>query len=511
MIKHPGPDREFAEWAKKMKLRWIGVDCGSADHPMNTKIREWMPVQAKECDAHFTSKYGKGLEAIFTPDKYQLMHIEMFNVGLIHAECLGGDIDLLLNQRATIGCFPWRFVDGESSIARIVAMVEDQRYDTLMAKKKNAKLTKFGDVAGIRQRLAARGRAQGAAEITTHHPAAQGHLPPVALTIGPEVPAGDFAFRVDSMFESAMNLRVDGRLFLVTLLGPEADDLPQGIRLASRERFDAWPVRPGDRGRRAGDRLVFESTAMHGRLLVDLTSAVVADRCEPVKFELPEAELAAAWAECAGWLEARQARVGPALQLAALRGGTVPCDALGGRLARAGRALGTCIRARDAKSAATTAARMIGLGTGLTPSGDDFLCGLMAALWSTRREGESDARFVAELGAALASRLDATTVVSATFLECAIAGSFCGALRALAAALARSRAGDRTAALRAAMDRLCSMGHSSGVDTAAGFLFGVSLQTACAERATSATSGKADGGRHCESKRVETRRDAPSI
>ncbi len=25
-----------------MKIKWIGVDCGSADHPMNTKIREWM-------------------------------------------------------------------------------------------------------------------------------------------------------------------------------------------------------------------------------------------------------------------------------------------------------------------------------------------------------------------------------------------------------------------------------------------------------------------------------------
>ena len=57
-------------------------------------------------------------------------------------------MDLLLNQRAVIGCFPWRFVDGESSISRIVAMVEDDRYDTLMAKKKKARLTKFGDVAG---------------------------------------------------------------------------------------------------------------------------------------------------------------------------------------------------------------------------------------------------------------------------------------------------------------------------------------------------------------------------
>ncbi|MFP4484362.1 MAG: cyclase family protein [Spirochaetota bacterium] len=147
MVKHPGPDREFAEWAKKKKLRWIGVDCGSADHPMNTKIREWMPKQAKEADQHFQKKYGKKLEEYYTEDKYQLMHIEMFNHGIIHAECVGGDIDLLLNQRATIGFFPWKFVDGEASIGRCVAMVEDDRYEELMKKKAKCKLTKYGDIS----------------------------------------------------------------------------------------------------------------------------------------------------------------------------------------------------------------------------------------------------------------------------------------------------------------------------------------------------------------------------
>ncbi|MBN2657593.1 MAG: cyclase family protein [Spirochaetales bacterium] len=148
MIKHPGPDREFAEWAKKKKLRWIGVDCGSADHPFNTKIRDWMPKEAKQCDAYFQKNYGKGLEEVFSDDKYQLMHLEMFNHHILHAECLGGDMDLLNNQRVTIGCFPWRFVDGESSISRIVAMVDDDKYDELMKKKARCGLTKFGDVTG---------------------------------------------------------------------------------------------------------------------------------------------------------------------------------------------------------------------------------------------------------------------------------------------------------------------------------------------------------------------------
>ena len=149
MVKHPGPDREFALWCREKKIKWIGVDCGSADHPMNTIIRDWMPRQAKEADAHFRKKYGQPLAERFDDSKYQLMHIELFPYGIIHAECVGGDIDLLLNERCTIGCFPWRFVDGESSIGRIVAFVEDDRYEELMAKKAKCQLTRFGDVIGV--------------------------------------------------------------------------------------------------------------------------------------------------------------------------------------------------------------------------------------------------------------------------------------------------------------------------------------------------------------------------
>jgi len=145
MVKHPGPDLEFAEWCKAKKLRWLGVDCGSADHPMNTIIRNWMPREAKEADAHFQEKYGQSLAERLSDDKYQFMHIKLFPHGIIHAECLGGDIDLLLNERVEIGCFPWRFVDGESSISRIVAFVDDDRYAALMEKKKSFEHTRFGD------------------------------------------------------------------------------------------------------------------------------------------------------------------------------------------------------------------------------------------------------------------------------------------------------------------------------------------------------------------------------
>jgi arylformamidase len=145
MVKHPGPGQEFADWATKKKLRWIAVDCGSADHPMNTIIRTWMPRQAAEAEKVFQKLYKQSLAEFYDDTKYQLMHIDLFPKSIIHAECFGGQIDLLLNRRVKVGFFPWRFVDGESSIGRAVAFLEDKEYDEVMKKAANMPKTKFGD------------------------------------------------------------------------------------------------------------------------------------------------------------------------------------------------------------------------------------------------------------------------------------------------------------------------------------------------------------------------------
>jgi len=112
---------------------------------MNTIIRDWMPRQARQAEKVFQKKFNRTLAEYFDDTKYQLMHLEMFPYGIIHAECLGGEIDLLLNQRVTVGFFPWRFVDGESSIGRCVAIVDDDEYEDLMKKKAGLPKTKFGD------------------------------------------------------------------------------------------------------------------------------------------------------------------------------------------------------------------------------------------------------------------------------------------------------------------------------------------------------------------------------
>lgn len=119
--KHPGPTMAFAKWCLEMDLRWIGVDAGTADHPMNTVIRRLRPDLARACSAHL----GRSLDEVFPDEEFQLMHNHLFPHDLVHVENLGGDLDLVLGQRLTVGCFPWRFVGGEAAFCRVVAFVRE--------------------------------------------------------------------------------------------------------------------------------------------------------------------------------------------------------------------------------------------------------------------------------------------------------------------------------------------------------------------------------------------------
>lgn len=122
-VKHPGPDPTFHEWALDMKIKWIGVDCGSADHPMNTIIRDWHPKPFHEAEKKMIEKYGKSWDELFPPQEfYQVMHLKLFPKGLVHAENLGGEIGKLSNKRVWVGLFPLRGIELESSMCRVIAL-----------------------------------------------------------------------------------------------------------------------------------------------------------------------------------------------------------------------------------------------------------------------------------------------------------------------------------------------------------------------------------------------------
>ncbi|MBI2371712.1 MAG: cyclase family protein [Deltaproteobacteria bacterium] len=121
MCRHPGGGRDLAQWIVDMKLRWTGVDAASADHPMNTFIRDRRPDLARE----FERRVGRRVEDVYPPEELDIMHRLPFAHRIVHVENLGGDVAQVLNRRCLIGAFPWKFEGGDASICRVVAFLEE--------------------------------------------------------------------------------------------------------------------------------------------------------------------------------------------------------------------------------------------------------------------------------------------------------------------------------------------------------------------------------------------------
>ncbi len=106
------------------------------------------------------------------------------------------------------------------------------------------------------------------------------------------------------------------------------------------------------------------------------------------------------------------------------------------------------------------AARLAGLGPGLTPSGDDFLAGVMLALWLRYRRPVPALAWIYEAAA------HRTTRLSRAFLRAARDGHADARWHALLAALS----GASRTALEAAAHAVLDFGATSGLDMLAGFV-----------------------------------------
>ena len=107
------------------------------------------------------------------------------------------------------------------------------------------------------------------------------------------------------------------------------------------------------------------------------------------------------------------------------------------------------------------ASQLAGLGSGLTPAGDDFLLGTMFCAWLAH----PNPKRYCELIASVAS--PKTTMLSRAFLRSAAAGQFGAPWHGLLLAL-EDDGGER---LGIATREVLAYGHSSGADALAGFLW----------------------------------------
>lgn len=110
------------------------------------------------------------------------------------------------------------------------------------------------------------------------------------------------------------------------------------------------------------------------------------------------------------------------------------------------------------RPAAKAAIKLIGLGIGLTPSGDDFLCGVLAGLSLASLENHP---FTNALKEEISSHLCDTNDISAAFLSCALKNMYSQPVLTLVSMKSPSKIGHE----------FSKIGHSSGMDTLCGIYY----------------------------------------
>lgn len=280
-----------------------------------------------------------------------------------------------------------------------------------------------------------------------------------AVSSGYAVPRRDFDAGMHSVFSSAANLRLCRDDRLITLVAFEEADLPQGIRLRTPEGFSFGFLARGQPVACRDGLLRFVGSP----LAVDLRPAR-RWRCNlaALAIDLDHPATRVAWQAATRMISERREVEGcapPAGNLAALR----EMNRIAPRLLAAAARL-------DGAAGLEQAAGLIGLGPGLTPSGDDYLVGFLAGLWSSAGLDAARRAFLAGLSKGIARRSRRTNDISRAYLLHAARGQVSSRLNDLAVAIGRGEEPDR---LRALADASVRVGHLSGLAATQGLLAGL--------------------------------------
>jgi hypothetical protein len=293
-----------------------------------------------------------------------------------------------------------------------------------------------------------------------------------ALSVGIQVPPHPFSGTVQSVFRQACNLWLEpGEL--LTLLPCQKGNVPHGIRLDTSSHFVfLHALRVGQSVACRGGILRIDGADFSVDLRpahpwqIDLTELHI-DLCRPTQAQ----SWVVAWSELnmhhhkggisenLGTFFLSEVRPAiPAVSEILLQQGTYTIPSL---------LQATCrLRLRDVMISIRS---LIGLGHGLTPSGDDFLVGYMAGLWCTARANPSRMRFLTALGSELSEVSRNTNKISSTFLRSAAKGHVSEPIAKLAQQL--NQANDMSS-LRATTQTALQVGHTSGSDGVLGMLLG---------------------------------------
>jgi hypothetical protein len=289
-----------------------------------------------------------------------------------------------------------------------------------------------------------------------------------AISIGYAVPRADFDAKVHSVFRSAINLRLTNNILLTLVTSREAD-LPQGIRVNTPDDFSFEIFQMNEQVACRDDILRCASSA----LTIDLRDAesFICD-LSALQADMTHQTMATAWRFVWQTLNQRQIESNAEIIAQDLFRSDGPIRAGVPRKAgEAMRRLFAATRQFDL-TAASHLDKLIGLGAGLTPSGDDLLVGCLAGLWCIVQDKSERMQFVSNLGKAVIRLSHQTNDISSAYLYHATQGQVSSRLADLAEAICRGENSDR---LLTATESAMQVGHTSGMDAVTGLLVGLTV------------------------------------
>ncbi|MEV7631262.1 DUF2877 domain-containing protein [Microbacterium sp. NPDC089318] len=268
------------------------------------------------------------------------------------------------------------------------------------------------------------------------------------LSGGSDAPAIGVA-AVHSVHAHVVNIRRGSSL--VALVHESLDDAPWTVRVADRDWFAIAAARIGEEVGFTTDAVVLRRGADEVRITLSPAGSRMlrADAGIPSDESLRRA------------LAILDGLPSPA---AATPFGALAADALAAGIHRLRLSASSLIQTHEphaADAVAAAAERLLGLGEGLTPSGDDVLTGLA---FTAAHPGLDLTALLAPLRTATASADRRTTVLSEVTLRAALDGRARRRMHDLIDALIA----DDEPALRSAISRTAEIGHTSGFDILTG-------------------------------------------
>ena len=278
---------------------------------------------------------------------------------------------------------------------------------------------------------------------------------------------GIFDGQVHSVFRRVVNVRLGDGALLTLYAGSDESAPPGAITIAAPPGFDfSRHVTPSSAISCRAGVLRIEGSGVS----VDLRRA---QHCDPQSIEVPvgavDKEYGASWQTAWRCLIAAGGDAGLVVTL----NGRRPAGSLDAALSSLARQavphLLDAVRTCDIDAAMRAAARLVGAGPGLTPSGDDFLAGFLVGMRQTV-QNQAQLAFVDALGRELAILYGDSGDIPRAYLTHAAAGRVARPLATLARSIGN---GADDGAIKIATVAALHIGHSSGADATFGLLCGL--------------------------------------